>query len=46
MYLKFMIKEVLLMHLQVCNFLRERGVEETVVKKFEEEKVSLWLFYT
>ena len=31
---------VLLIHLQVCNFLRQRGVEESVVKKFEEEKVS------
>lgn len=31
---------VWLMHLQVCNFLRQRGVEESVVKKFEEEKVS------
>ena len=31
---------VLLMHLQVCNFLRQRGVEESVAEKFEEEKVS------
>ena len=37
---------MLLMHLQVCNFLRQRGVEERVVEKFEEEKVGIWLSYT
>ena len=37
---------MLLMHLQVCNFLRQRGVEESVVEKFEEEKVSIWSFHT
>ena len=37
---------MVLLQLQVCNFLREREVEERVVLKFEEEKVSLWLFNT
>ena len=31
------------MHFQVCNFLRERQVQESVVEKFEEEKVSLYI---
>ena len=46
MYLDSFHLMVLFMHLQVCNFLRERGVQESVVEKFEEEKVSIWLFYT
>ena len=25
---------------QVCEFLKERGIEETIVKNFEEERVS------
>ena len=37
---------MLLMHLQVCNFLRQQGVEEDVVEKFKEEKVSIWSFHT
>ena len=44
MYLNSFHLMVLFMHLQVCNFLRERGVQESVVEKFEEEKVSIWLF--
>ena len=37
---------MLLMHLQVCNFLRQQGVEEGVVEKFKKEKVSIWSFHT
>ena len=25
---------------QVCEFLKERGIEETIVRNFEEERVS------
>ena len=28
---------------QVCEFLKERGIEETIVKNFEEERVSAQL---
>ena len=31
------------MHLQVCDFLWKWGVQERVVEKFEEEKVSIIL---
>jgi len=29
------------MHSQVCNFLQERGVDESVIEKFKDEKVKL-----
>ena len=32
------------MHLQVCNFLLQRGVEESVVEKFEEKRLAFGCF--